>query len=139
MWGFRGTTPSILIKNFAYLGPEKPIRWILYKTNQGTDDHLRCKEIPDFIEGDSIWLEASVSSKPVIFEGGHRFFSVKDNLGRTVKCAAFEPTKDFRHVIDKLEVKDSLIICGSFKKGTINLEKIKLEALAPRYKKPSNP
>ena len=139
LWGFRGTNPSILIKNFAYLGPEKPTRWILYKTNQGTDDHLRCKEIPDFIEGDSIWLEASVSSKPVVFEGGHRFFSVKDNLDRTVKCAAFEPTKDFRHIIDKLEVKDSLIICGSFKKGTINLEKIKLESLVPRYKKPRNP
>ena len=28
------------------------------------------------------------------------------------KCAAFEPTKDFRNIVDDLEISDSLIICG---------------------------
>jgi len=139
LWGFRGTNPDTLINNFNSLGPEKPIRWLLYKTNQATDDHLCTKEISDFIDGDSLWMEASVSSKPVVIEGGHRFFSVKNSDNESIECAAFEPTKNFRHVIDELEVGDSLIICGSFKKGTINLEKIKLESLAPRYIKPSNP
>ena len=45
LWGFRGTDYSTLINNFNYLGPEKPIRWLLYKTNQATDDHLCSKEI----------------------------------------------------------------------------------------------
>ena len=45
LWGFRGTEDSILIDNFHNLGPEKPVRWLLYRTNQATDDHLRSKEI----------------------------------------------------------------------------------------------
>ena len=90
-------------------------------------------------EGDSVLLEVTVSSRPVIIEGGHRFFNVKNNNDENIKCAAFEPTKNFRHVIDKLVRGDSLIICGSFKNKTINLEKIKIRSLVPRLSKPSNP
>ena len=139
LWGFRGTEHKTLIDNFDNLGPEKPLRWILYKTNQATDDHLRTMEITDISDGDSVWLEVEVSSKPNVIKGGHRFFKVSDSQGATVKCAAFEPSKTFRHAIDSLEVGDILIICGSFKKDTINLEKIQLLELAKRFSKSANP
>nr|AIE93742.1 putative DNA-binding protein containing a Zn-ribbon domain [uncultured marine group II/III euryarchaeote AD1000_39_G05] len=139
LWGFRGTDYKTLIDNFDNLGPEKPIRWILYKTNQATDDHLRTMEISDISDGDSVWLEVEVSSKPNVIKGGHRFFEVSNSQGTTVKCAAFEPSKTFRHVIDSLEVGDALIICGSFKKDTINLEKIRLLKLTKRFSKSANP
>ena len=139
LWGFRGTEHKTLIDNFDNLGPEKPFRWILYKTNQATDDHLRTMEISDISDGDSVWLEVVVSSKPNVIKGGHRFFKVSDSQGATVKCAAFEPSKTFRHAIDSLEVGDILIICGSFKKDTINLEKIRLLELAKRFSKSANP
>ena len=139
LWGFRGTDSSILVDNFNILGPEKPIRWILYKTNQATDNHLRTKEIINLIDGDCVQMEVFVSSNTTAIEGGHRFFNVKDENDVSVKCAAFEPTKDFRHIIDKLEIGDSLIICGSVKNKTINLEKIRILDLAPRFSKPSNP
>ena len=139
LWGFRGTEHKTLIDNFDNLGPEKPFRWILYKTNQATDDHLRTMEITDISDGDSVWLEVEVSSKPNVIKGGHRFFKVSDSQGATVKCAAFEPSKTFRHAIDSLEVGDILIICGSFKKDTINLEKIRLLELAKRFSKSANP
>ena len=139
LWGFRGTEHKTLIDNFDNLGPEKPLRWILYKTNQATDDHLRTMEITDISDGDSVWLEVEVSSKPNVIKGGHRFFKVSDSQGATVKCAAFEPSKTFRHAIDSLEVGDILIICGSFKKDTINLEKIRLLELAKRFSKSANP
>ena len=139
LWGFRGTEHKTLIDNFDNLGPEKPLRWILYKTNQATDDHLRTMEISDISDGDSVWLEVEVSSKPNVIKGGHRFFKVSDSQGATVKCAAFEPSKTFRHAIDSLEVGDILIICGSFKKDTINLEKIRLLELAKRFSKSANP
>ena len=139
LWGFRGTDHKTLIDNFDNLGPEKPLRWILYKTNQATDDHLRTMEITDISDGDSVWLEVEVSSKPNVIKGGHRFFKASDSQGATVKCAAFEPSKTFRHAIDSLEVGDSLIICGSFKKDTINLEKIRILELAKRFSKSANP
>ena len=139
LWGFRGTEHKTLIDNFDNLGPEKPLRWILYKTNQATDDHLRTMEITDISDGDSVWLEVEVSSKPNVIKGGHRFFKVSDSQGATVKCAAFEPSKTFRHAIDSLEVGDILIICGSFKNDTINLEKIRILELAKRFSKSANP
>ena len=139
LWGFRGTEHKTLIDNFDNLGPEKPLRWILYKTNQATDDHLRTMEITDISDGDSVWLEVEVSSKPNVIKGGHRFFKVSDSQGAMVKCAAFEPSKTFRHAIDSLEVGDILIICGSFKKDTINLEKIRLLELTKRFSKSANP
>ena len=139
LWGFRGTEHKTLIDNFDNLGPEKPFRWILYKTNQATDDHLRTMEISDISDGDSVWLEVVVSSKPNVIKGGPRFFKVSDSEGSTVKCAAFEPSKTFRYAIDSLEVGDILIICGSFKKDTINLEKIRLLELTKRFSKSANP
>ena len=139
LWGFRGTEEKPLIDNFDTLGPEKPIRWMLYKTNQATDDHLRTLEIVDLSEGDSVWLEGTVSSEPHVIKGGHRFFEIKGENGDTVECAAFEPSKTFRNVVDNLEIGDSLIVCGSFKKETINLEKIKIIKLAKRFSKPPNP
>ena len=139
LWGFRGTEEKPLIDNFDTLGPEKPIRWMLYKTNQATDDHLRTLEVMDLSEGDSVWLECKVSSEPRVIKGGHRFFEVKDENGDTVECAAFEPSKTFRNVVDNLEIGDSLIVCGSFKKKAINLEKMKIIKLATRFSKPPNP
>ena len=139
LWGFRGTNEDILIQNFEKLGPEIPSRWLLYKTNQATDDHLRYKEISEIEDGDSVSIDVSVNSKSSIIKGGHRFFEVKDKFNQIANCAAFEPTKNFRHIVDKLEIGDSLIICGSVNNGTINLEKLSILKLVPRFLKPANP
>jgi len=139
LWGFRGTNEEILIQNFEKLGPEIPSRWLLYKTNQATDDHLRYKEISEIEDGDSVSIDVSVNSKSSIIKGGHRFFEVKDKFNQIANCAAFEPTKNFRHIVDKLEIGDSLIICGSVNNGTINLEKLSILELVPRFLKPANP
>ena len=85
LWGFRGTDDKNLIGNFELLGPENPSRWLLYKTNQATDDHLRYKEINDIKDGDCVNLEVSVTTNINIIKGGHRFFEVKDSSNHTVK------------------------------------------------------
>ena len=139
LWGFRGTKADVLVKNFCKLGPEKPSRWILYKTNQATDNHFCLKTVSEISDGDSVWLESSVESKVEIIKGGHRFFKIKDSKNEVIKCAAFEPTKEFRNVIDELEIGDSLIVYGSVNNNTINLEKIKIKNLVQRFLKPENP
>ncbi len=47
----------------------------------------------------------------------------------SIECAAFEPTKGFRSIIRQLRAGDKIIVYGSVKEGTLNLEKIKLTAL----------
>ena len=110
LWGFRGTNDKILIDNFHKLGPEKPSRWLLYQTNQATDDHFCISDILELTAFTSVWVDVSVSSKAEIIKGGHRFFRVKDSEENEVKCAVFEPSKSLRAVVDKLEVGDEICL-----------------------------
>ena len=43
---------------------------------------------------------------------------------------AYEPTKNFRQIVRQLVPGDEVIAVGSYKKGSINLEKMKVVALA---------
>jgi len=139
LWGFRGTDDKILIDNFHKLGPEKPVRWLLFQTNQATDDHYTISDVLELRNFSSIWVDVSVSSVVEIIKGGHRFFRVNDLEGNEAKCAVFEPSKSLRSAVDKLEVGDEITICGSISEGTINIEKFKILNLVSRYSKPSNP
>ena len=47
-----------------------------------------------------------------------------------MRCMAYEPTKNFRQIIRQLVPGDEVIAVGSFKKGSINLEKIRIVSLA---------
>jgi len=139
LWGFRGTDNQILVNNFQKLGPEKPVRWLLYQTNQATDDHFCFLDSLEMVDGSSIWIDVKVSSKVEIIKGGHRFVQVEDLEGNKVKCAVFEPSKNLRNIVDKLEIGDKITVCGSVSEDTINIEKFKIVNLAPRYSKPPNP
>ncbi len=139
LWGFRGTNDKILIDNFHKLGPEKPSRWLLYQTNQATDDHFCISDILELTTFTSVWVNVRVSSKAEIIKGGHRFFRVKDSEENEVKCAVFEPSKSLRAVVDKLEVGDEITVCGSVSESAVNIEKLKIINLVPRYSKPPNP
>ena len=44
-----------------------------------------------------------------------------------------------RNVVDKLEIGDEITVCGSFSDDTINIEKLEVTKLVPRYSKPPNP
>ena len=139
LWGFRGKDSKVLIDNFNDLGPEKPVRWLLYQTNQATDDHFCFTDSLDIEENISIWIDVKVSSKVEVIKGGHRFIQVQDSGGKEAKCAIFEPSKNLRNVVDKLVIGYEITICGSFSNGAINLEKLEITKLMPRYSKPPNP
>ena len=139
LWGFRGKDSKILIDNFNNLGPEKPVRWLLYQTNQATDDHFSFSDSLSIENGTSIWIDVKIYSKVEVIKGGHRFIEVEDRYGKKAKCAIFEPSKSLRNVVDKLEIGDEITVCGSFSDDTINIEKLEVTKLVPRYSKPSNP
>lgn len=127
LFGIRGDNLSSIQQAFETVKTEPIDKEMTFITNQGTDMHLIREEgLQELKNYHSYRLRGEVVKKPYIEEGGHVFFFMETRLG-VVKCAAFEPTKQFREVISKLLVGDQLRVYGSMKKDTINLEKISLK------------
>jgi len=126
LFGIRGDSLEAIDKAFSIVKTEPVDRMMTFITNQGTDMHLiHESEVNELKNYHSYILRGEVVKKPFIHEGGHVFFFIKTKFG-VVKCAAFEPTKQFRSVIMKLVEDDYVEVYGSMKKDTINLEKINI-------------
>jgi len=120
---------------------DKTHRWLMFKTNQGTDDHIEVMEdIMDIIPYKSVAVRGEISEKVRTEKGGHVFFTILDDSG-FIDCAAYEPTKQFRKTIKKLHEGDIICAYGGVREEpfTLNLEKLKVEELAEVTIKDSNP
>ncbi len=131
--GIRGVTPSILEEAYRMLKIYEPVEfYTVFETNQGTDAHLQLMKIRDVKNNVSAIIDGVVKSKPRFTVGGHVFFTLRDDTGE-ITCAAYEPTKKFRHVITGLEPGDQVTVYGAVKKKphgfTLNLEKIQVKSL----------
>jgi len=133
LFGIRGDDLSAIKEAFDIVKTEPVDRYMLFVTNQGTDMHLiHDNEVIELKNYRSYILKGEVTDEPYDIEGGHVFFSIETRFG-LIKCAAFEPTKQFRNVIRKLKTGDVVEVYGSMKKNTINLEKINIVKLAEVY------
>jgi len=108
---------------------EKPGLEQIWVTNQGTDAHLLAGTIGELHEGLSYRVFGTVADRPKTGTGGHVSFTIRDG-DDTVRCMAYEPTKNFRQVVRQLMPGDEVVAAGSYKKGSINLEKMKVASLA---------
>jgi len=141
LYGIRGESPEVLLKAHRLVKVYEPIeRWVIFRSNQGTDAHLRVKcNVSDAHPYMSVVIEGVVSSKPIVAQGGHVFVKVRDNTGE-INCAAYEPTGDFRWVIADLIPGDVVRAYGGIRPPsssypkTLNLEKIEIIKLAPTLK-----
>lgn len=135
LFGIRGDDYEALEMALSTIRSEPWERKVTYKTNQGTDAHINVGQISNIEEDRSYKLQGAVSKEPKVIEGGHLFFQLSsENNKSSVKCAAFEPTKNFRELIKKLVLGDEIEVYGAVKKGTLNLEKINVLRLAERIK-----
>jgi tRNA(Ile2)-agmatinylcytidine synthase len=133
LYGLRGESVEILHQAFRIVRTEAVDRYMIFITNHATDMHLlNEEEISSLQNYRSYRLKGKVVREPYDIEGGHVFFEIETRFG-DVKCAAFEPTKQFRGIVRQLRVGDVVEVYGSMKKDTINLEKIKIEKLAEVY------
>jgi len=137
LYGIRGDDPFHILTAHSKIISEPVAHLTLYRTNQGTDAHVRDAQIRDLQEGCSYIVTATVISEPHTITGGHTFFEVKDNSG-TLLCAAFEPTKQFRTIVRKLRLDDTVIVQGSYVDNCLHLEKLQIVDLSDQYKK-ANP
>ncbi|MEJ2241349.1 MAG: tRNA(Ile)(2)-agmatinylcytidine synthase [Candidatus Bathyarchaeota archaeon] len=131
--GIRGETPEAVKKAYEMLTIEEPVeRWMIFRTNQGTDAHLqRVIKVREIKQYDSVIVQGLVSRKPRIIQGGHVIFSIKDKTGE-IDCAAYNPTVSLCKVARKLIIGDFLKVYGGVRPPslnfplTINLEKINI-------------
>jgi len=148
LFGVRGETAEIVKRAFEMVRAGESIeRWVIFRTNQGTDAHLnRADKLTLIKPFSSVIANGKLTSNPITIPTRHVIFSIKDESAE-VDCAAYEPTGALRKTARKLVVGDSVEIYGGVKepsKGrplTINLEKIRVTKLAPKfvYRNPTCP
>ena len=129
LFGIRGESPQWVMAARQMIDSEKPGLEQIWVTNQGTDAHLLHGTIGELREGLSYRVRGIVADPPNTGTGGHVSFTIRDG-DHTVRCMAYEPTKNFRQVVRQLVPGDEVIAVGSFKKGSINLEKMRIVSLA---------
>jgi len=124
--GVRGESKQAVISAFEMMRHEPIEGWIVYKTNQGTDLHIQ-NSPPELCDGESYVLRGRVVSQPSTIRGGHVFFTIENR--RRIKCAAFEPTKQFRNIVRELRIGDEVRVYGSYVDNVLNLEKLEVISL----------
>ncbi len=139
LFGIRGESAEMVKKAYGLVKPLEPVeRWVIFRSNQGTDAHLKPVGTLSKIEPySSVIAKGVVSQNPRIIPLRHVIFSIKDDSAE-VDCAAYEPTGNLRKIARELVVGDSVEVYGAVHKPTaskpltINLEKINILNLQPK-------
>jgi tRNA(Ile2)-agmatinylcytidine synthase len=140
LYGIRGENAEDLVTAYSSIKSEPVDSWLIFETNQGTDDHLQNIMISNIQPYQSVIAKGEIGRNPYTIMGGHVIFTLKDSTGE-IDCAAYEPTKEFRNIINNLQIGDIVEVYGGIRKHplTINIEKIYLENLVSIIKKVENP
>ena len=139
-YGVRGENSMTLISASKMIQPkEKLAGYLIFKSNQGTGDHLKNEiDVNNFLPYTSGTLQGVVIKKPTVTKGGHVFFSIiVDNV--KINCAVYKPTR-ITDIAKELIVGDILKVGGGIRKATkthpriLNLEFIQIIKLEKKSK-----
>jgi tRNA(Ile2)-agmatinylcytidine synthase len=133
LFGVRGETVDIVKKAFGLIRTLEPVeRWMIFRTNQGTDAHLRrIGNLSQIERYNPVIVRGTVSASPRNVPRRHVVFSISDETGQ-VDCAAYEPTGSLCGAARDLVVGDMVDAYGGVRVATagrpltINLEKIRV-------------
>ncbi|RLF08385.1 MAG: tRNA(Ile2) 2-agmatinylcytidine synthetase [Thermoprotei archaeon] len=135
--GIRAINPFVLVDIFWRLIPEVRFeRVIIYKSNQGTNAHLKTtKKIKDIRPYDSVVITGEIVEDPVILKGGHVILKINDGTG-TMMCSVYKQTGKLNRVAKLLKRGDYVEIGGGvipfLKHGmTLNTEYIRVIKVKP--------
>jgi tRNA(Ile2)-agmatinylcytidine synthase len=141
LFGIRGEDPSAVREAGLMVASEPLERWVVFRTNQGTDAHLGSRVPVSSLRAFSpAIIEGHVSDPPKTIKGGHVFFGLTDETGR-VDCAAYEPTGSFRDIVRRLIPGDRVRVYGGVRQDapleriTFNMEKLEVLVLARDLRK----
>jgi tRNA(Ile2)-agmatinylcytidine synthase len=133
LFGIRGESAEVVKRAFELVKPLEPVeRWIIFRSNQGTDAHLKHANSIDYLTRyTTVILKGIVSKNPKIIPVRHVIFSITTPFGE-IDCAAYEPTGNLRKTAQNLIIGDSIEAIGAVhtatktKPLTLNLEKINI-------------
>ncbi|MGQ0376904.1 MAG: TiaS agmantine-binding domain-containing protein [Nitrososphaerota archaeon] len=139
-YGVRGEDPKTVVNAAKLIQTNENLDgYLVFKTNQGTNDHLKNElhtfELKPYSSG---IVSGIVSSKPKIENGGHVFFSLTTNDYK-INCAVYRPTK-ITSIALELAVGDKIRVGGGIRKAskkhnrTLNVEFIEILQLEKQYK-----
>jgi len=139
LFGIRGESPEVVKEAYETVISEEPIeRWVIFRTNHGTDAHLRSVgSISETRAFNPVVVRGFVNASPHVIIGGHVIFPIEDETGQ-IDCAAYEPTGTLMRVAKQLIPEDYVEVSGGVRPAsknnpnTINLEKIQVLKLAPK-------
>jgi tRNA(Ile2)-agmatinylcytidine synthase len=112
LYGLRSTNPAILAAAARGVRSESVERWLRFRTNQGTGDHVRRPvdgALEPFASGR---LTGTVSAAPADLRGGHVRLQLNDRKGRPVTCLSFEPSKTLPAVVRSLLPGETVELWG---------------------------
>jgi tRNA(Ile2)-agmatinylcytidine synthase len=141
LFGIRGESADAVLEAAKLVVVEEEVeRWVIFRTNQGTDAHLRRVERVDAVRPHHpVIVSGLVSRGPTKIPGRHVIFTLRDATGE-IDCAVYEPTGPFRNVAMKLITGDYVEVHGGVRPPsdrhplTVNLEKLALLRLRPQMR-----
>ncbi len=139
LYGIRGESAEAVIEAHQMIRPLESVeRWVVFRTNHGTDAHLsKVKAISEIQPYCPVVATGTVASMPKLVPRRHRIFLIRDKTG-IADCAAFEPTGTLRKIARQLIIGDFVEVYGGVRPRspghplTVNLEKIRILKLSPK-------
>jgi tRNA(Ile2)-agmatinylcytidine synthase len=107
LFGVRGERAEDAMEGASYVISKQEIeRWLIFRTNQGTEDHLRYRvDISNLRPYMAALVDGKVRTLPKMIRGGHLKFSIVDGMWQ-IDCMAYEPTGEFRKTLGSLYIGD---------------------------------
>ena len=139
LYGIRGDTEAELPDAHASIVSEGADRWIIFLTNQGTDDHI-IHGAEELVPDRSYLIAGTVAGYARRLKGGHVFMDIDTEYGR-ITCGAYEPSKEFRMLFDNLVPGDGVEVMGELRDDprTLNIEKVRVINVVRKEMKIANP
>ena len=139
LYGIRGETPEAVVDAHKLIRASESVeRWVVFRTNHGTDAHLkRVRAISQIRPYHPVVVKGRVSKAPKLVPRRHRVFVIEDATGK-VDCAAYEPTGILKRIARHLLIGDEVEAHGGVKPRTpkhprtVNLEKLQILKLEPK-------
>ena len=123
-YGIRGEDAGTLIRASKLLKIHEELDgYMIFKSNQGTGDHLKNVLNPDNMQPyASGTISGTVSGAPQITRGGHVFFTVVSG-GHEFRCAVYKPT-GMTGIALKLINGDGVSVGGGVRKASKNHSRV---------------